>query len=396
MSENKMSILNSLWVWRNFIIINSLVVFIASVIISFLLDETYKSSATLMVVSKKKSLSLSSIMSNVSGSLLGSIGGLTKGQSDETDRLNGIFTSEKVLTRIVNEFNLFEYYELKEKKWDLVFKKIRDDSFFEIDQNGMINIYVINKDPEIAKKMADRFIFLMDSVSLVYALEEANLSKRFIERRFERNRDELEVAEENLRVFQKKYGLLVVPEQAKESMRIEAELEARLMMMEFELNTIEASFTKNSTMYNESETRFTEFKSLVDNYKKREQGSNSVFVSLKDAPDKMLEYFRLYRTVVIQNKMYEFLYPVYEQSRLEAENNIPSIQILDSPRVPDYKHGPKRLFIILIISFPFIFLFVLLSIYSMDVLSLNPGGIFYNEYNRLAAKIADIYKVKWK
>lgn len=189
MSENKMSILNSLWVWRNFIIINSLVVFIASVIISFLLDETYKSSATLMVVSKKKSLSLSSIMSNVSGSLLGSIGGLTKGQSDETDRLNGIFTSEKVLTRIVNEFNLFEYYELKEKKWDLVFKKIRDDSFFEIDQNGMINIYVINKDPEIAKKMADRFIFLMDSVSLVYALEEANLSKRFIERRFERNRD---------------------------------------------------------------------------------------------------------------------------------------------------------------------------------------------------------------
>jgi uncharacterized protein involved in exopolysaccharide biosynthesis len=51
--------------------------------------------------------------------------------------------------------------------------------------------------------------------------------------------------------------------------------------------------------------------------------------------------------VEVQSKLLEILIPQYEQARMEENKNIPTLQVIDEPKVPLNKTKPKRIFIVL-------------------------------------------------
>jgi uncharacterized protein involved in exopolysaccharide biosynthesis len=66
-----------------------------------------------------------------------------------------------------------------------------------------------------------------------------------------------------------------------------------------------------------------------------------VLVPFKQAPELAVQYVRLYRDVQIQNKILEFITPLYEQAKVEENRSTPSVVVLDHAGVPERKARPK-------------------------------------------------------
>jgi uncharacterized protein involved in exopolysaccharide biosynthesis len=66
-----------------------------------------------------------------------------------------------------------------------------------------------------------------------------------------------------------------------------------------------------------------------------------VLVPFKQAPELATQYVRLYRDLQIQNKILEFITPLYEQAKVEENRSTPSVVVLDHAGVPERKARPK-------------------------------------------------------
>ena len=70
-------------------------------------------------------------------------------------------------------------------------------------------------------------------------------------------------------------------------------------------------------------------------------------VSFDDLPTLGLQNARLIRDVELQNTIQQILIPQYEQAKLEETKNIPTLQVIDKPKVALNKAKPKRAFIVI-------------------------------------------------
>ena len=77
-----------------------------------------------------------------------------------------------------------------------------------------------------------------------------------------------------------------------------------------------------------------------------------------------MNFLRLKREVEIQNKILTFIIPMLEQAKIEEKKETPTILIIDSPQVPDYKIKPKRLPLTLFSVIFFTFLSYLFFFYQ--------------------------------
>ena len=70
-------------------------------------------------------------------------------------------------------------------------------------------------------------------------------------------------------------------------------------------------------------------------------------VSFNTLPSLGLENARLIREVELQSAIQEILIPQFEQAKLEETNNIPTLQIIDKPKIALNKTKPKRSLIVI-------------------------------------------------
>ncbi|MBS4027435.1 MAG: hypothetical protein KGZ58_02260, partial [Ignavibacteriales bacterium] len=66
-----------------------------------------------------------------------------------------------------------------------------------------------------------------------------------------------------------------------------------------------------------------------------------IFLPMNQTPSLASTYLRLFRNLEIQNKILQFITPVYEQAKVEEKRSTPSVVILDKATVPERKAKPK-------------------------------------------------------
>ena len=72
---------------------------------------------------------------------------------------------------------------------------------------------------------------------------------------------------------------------------------------------------------------------------------------LATIPGMGLHSLRLYRDVVIQQKLLEFLVPLFEQARIDEQKNIPVLLVLDKAIPAERKSKPQRSLIVFLAAF---------------------------------------------
>lgn len=74
-------------------------------------------------------------------------------------------------------------------------------------------------------------------------------------------------------------------------------------------------------------------------------------MSLSELSVVALEYARLLKDVKVQEAIYEIMTQQYEQAKLMEVKDTPTVQVLDRASPPEKKSTPKRMRIVILVSF---------------------------------------------
>ena len=387
-----------LFKWKRFLIINLLIVILISTLIAFLLPQEYKATSTIMIPPNQE-MGIGGLSSLLGGkSSLASLGAKAFGVSNTTeDVLLGIINSRSALTDVINKFHLMNYYEINDNNMDKAIKAFRGDISFDPNEFGMINFSVINKSPYLSAKITNYLVSLVDSLNIKFNIESARNNRIFLEKRYDQNVSDLKKAENVMYDFQKKYGIVAVPEQLEVTVKAAAEIESELTKKE-----IEAYFTKQQ--YGEKAPQYLGIQAEVNILKSKVQelknspnlsATSNVLFPFKEMPDIAINYLRDYREVQIQQEILEIVMPMFEQAKVDEQKSIPTIMVVDKAISPELKYGPKRAVIILGAFFLILFIMVPLVFWGEKSLTRekfsNPLQI---KSTKFFSRLIKIYRIK--
>jgi tyrosine-protein kinase Etk/Wzc len=348
--------------WKKFILINLAICLIVGIAVAFLIPKQFKATGTIMIPSENMGLGgLAGLIGNKSS--VASFGAKLFGVSNSSeDFLLGILNSRTALEKVVNVFDLKNYYDTK--NIDETLRAFRADLNFELNEYGFIELSVINENPQTSANIVNYFVNLLDSLNIEFNIEQAKNNRTFIEKRYLKNVDDLRFAEDSLFNFQKKYGIVAVPEQFEVSVKAAAEIESKLAQSELSAFLIKSNFGENSPQFRIIDQEAKILKEKVEQLKKDSgisQKSNILF-PFKNMPDISMKYLRYKREIEIQQAIMEVILPLYEQAKIEEQKSIPTIISVDKAMSPKLKDSPKRAFIIglflflgCLFSIPFVF-----------------------------------------
>ncbi len=332
------SVFQVLWNKRRFLFINFIAVSVLAVIVSLLLPVWYASSFTILP---------SSAGGDIFGTIAGGTGALSflglGSTSEEISNYISILNSRRVRERIIDEFNLRSVYGAKEI--EDVLEQLEANTDIEVSDEGALVFVIYDRDSVRCKEIADAVMYELGETSIDLKTKTGRRNQRFILARIEALESELREAEDSLRDFTLEHNAYELPTQLSESVVQLIGLEVILAEAEIAYNVAEYTLSKESPSLRTLRLQKDELRSQLK-VLKTGWDEGSLFPNLSDIPDMLLAYARMKRDVEIHGAILEFLYPQYEQARLQEARDEPSLQVLDFPRIPQKKAKPQRALIV--------------------------------------------------
>ena len=387
-----------LYKWKKFLLINLIIIVAAATIVAFIIPKQYKATATIMIPPESQSPfgGLTGLLSGKSS--IASLGSKAFGLSNTSeDVLLGILNSRSALTDVIKKFHLMEYYNIDDNNMDETLKTFRNDISADPNEFGMIDFSIINKNPRVSAEMANYLVDLVDSLNIKFNIESARNNRIFIEKRYLQNVRDLKNAEDSLYSFQRKFGIVAVPEQLEVTVKAAAEIEAQLTQKQMEAFFIKQQYGENSPRYLGILAEIKLLKDKVEEMKNSPDltSTSNVLYPFKQMPQIAIQYLRTYREVKIQEEILEIVLPMYEQAKVDEQKSIPTILIIDKAVPPELKYSPKKSVIILGTFFLALFIFIPLVFWMEKAVNRkeyeNPLQI---KESNFFTKITKIYKIK--
>ncbi len=356
--------------WRRLIIVIVAAATIIAVVISFVLPKWYRATASIM---PPKDLGLLNIL-GTSTNLLRGLGSLPRvsglGQNNGPYNYFALLKSRRAMEAVVTKFNLVSVYGISDTMMEKAIKELRDNTAFEYQDDDYITVEVMDKEPRRAADMANYFVDLLNSMSVEMGTQEARNNREFIERRVALTSDSLRLAEESLKKFQEKHGMILTPEQ-NNALSAVAELYANRAKKQLEMAILEQRVTPENELLQQLRLELREYDK-----------------SLAGIPEAGMESFRLYRDVLTQQKILEFLLPMYEQAKINEQKDVPVLNVLDKAVPPELKAKPQRLLIVAITFFLSFFAMMAIVFFLHGVLSREGGSQVERTFRHVAERLA--------
>ncbi len=327
-SKGMLDYIHLLLKWRWFIAINFLLVVFITYGITLMLPKWYYSESVVLPPKDQMmgpGMGISGIARMVG---LPGVTGLL-GQQGVYNYVS-ILKSRSIQEEMIETFNLRETYKMQDDPIEDVLKEFNANVNVEVDSEGALVIGIYDKVPERAAEMANYYVSLLQKNYTELNVTEARARRQFVEKRLDQNKEELETLEERMQTFQRDHGFLVVPDQVEQGMKSIAEIYAIRTLKELELDIYKETLGPGNPLYRGAEL---ELKAINNR--------------LSNVPEQTIESLRIFRELLIQQKIFELLTPLLEEARLEELRDTPAVLILDQAVPAEERARPKRLFITL-------------------------------------------------
>ncbi|NIR47690.1 hypothetical protein GWO43_04460 [candidate division KSB1 bacterium] len=398
---------------RKLFIINFLFFCTLTAVYALFTSKWYTASSTILPPSQDSLFDISSLIEDLPRGIssLG-LGGVTGGANIYIAILN----SRTVMEDVVEEFDLVNRFQKKNMEdtirmlRNLVSVIINDDGTISLSVEAFTPFNPTEEDEEkarnLAADMANFFIERLGETNTKLKIQKARNNRIYVEERYMQNVADLRKAEEALRAFQKESGTIAIPEQTEATVKAAAELQAQIIATEVEAGVLENTVAKDHPSLMRLELQIKELKDSFRQfmYKPPKDGQTNshdgndveLFIPFSDIPDLGIQYLRLLREVKLQEKLMEFLLPMYERAKIEEAKDIPTIQVLDEAVPPIRRSRPKRTIMVLIAGFISVIIsaLIVLALEFFNRLKQNESG----EYNQLVYVLdefsADLKRIK--
>ena len=329
-----------------------LAVFMISLVVVYLgvyffVEEEYESTAVLIPRGEESQSLASGLLRSMKGISLG-LGSRTP--RSEMDLYSTIIYSRTMMEDIIRTFGLIEAYDLDTNNvehMEKAIKRLRREVFTRETEEWS---YTITARANTASRSADitnTIVKKMNERIVALNTDRSRQNRVFLEKRLDEVRQQLETAEDSLRTYQERTGLMDAKKQLEGIVTAHATLEAELAAKRIQEGILEKMYDRESPQVREAQMQISAFESkLVELRSKSAPGST--LLPLKTLPRTAVEYLRRYREVEIGNLILEFITPLYEQAKLEEAKDYPVLQVIDYGIPPAKKSYPPRVLFSLI------------------------------------------------
>lgn len=338
--------------WRGFLAKMIFVSTFMMVVYSLVMPKTFSSQALIVPAAPDPALN---VYEAFSGSLLGL--GFGAG-STELLLMKAILESRTLKENIVRQFNLEEVYEVEtideavEVLSGHLTVTLTENNTLKAIFNHQTKWFTFSHEREEPVKRFVQVVALavveqLDRLNRQSQGVEARHYREFIEERRKEIALELTSLEDSLGRYQEAYNVTMVDAQLQATYQAAAVLEAEMVRQELDYAIAVAKLGTDNPMIISLKSGLQAAKDAYESsFGGRDNEKRYLMGYDRDLPRLMKEYLRLQRDIMIQSEIYTFITSKYEESKLREARDMPTINILDQPVVPDLRSAPRRSFLV--------------------------------------------------
>jgi capsule polysaccharide export protein KpsE/RkpR len=358
-----------LWRHRRMLARVTAIALVVSFAIAFLIPKQYKATASIMPPDQQNSGALMLAALARGGSGMGSLGTLASsllGGHTTTALFVNLLESGTVGGHLIDRFHLQQVYHTRYRfttaKHLARLTKISDDK-----KSGVITIEVEDTDPVRARDMAQAYLDELSNLVNKTSTSSARQERIFIEHRLHDVENNLEHAQLELSEFSSKNTTVDIKEQTRAMVDAGARVQGELLVQQAGLQSLRQIYGDGNVRVKETEARIAALQkdmqqmtgssaplqaagSGLDGADPSED-KGELYPPLRQLPRLAVPYADLYRTVKVQEVVFELLTQQYEMARLEEAKDVPAISVIDAPGIPEKKSFPPRLILIAVLTF---------------------------------------------
>src|SRR3989338_1051993 len=361
--------------------------FLASVVItaivSLFMTKIYRAEATLMPIDAGRGLS-SSPLTSAAESLpfLSGLGSRFGGGS--LAKLSTLLESKIVAEHVVISLNLDRIFfkdnlDDEKKRWknnsppsmqrsiETLYKGIVNIS--SDSKKGLVSVSVDYKDPALAAKIANEFLSALQKFLNENTMTLAKKNRLNLEKQLEETRKDLVKAEELLLNFQQNKQIFELDKQTESVIKTSADIKAKLVAKKVELGVIKKFSTDANPdvirLKDEIDelTRQVEMIDVGENDGSSLEDGDRVFLPFKETSNVGLNFVRLKREAIVQEKVYELLSQQYELARIEEAKDSIDFVVIDKAVPPEKRIKPNRTSNVMLAGITSIFIGIFLAFF---------------------------------
>jgi uncharacterized protein involved in exopolysaccharide biosynthesis len=311
-------------------------------------------------------------------SLLG-IGSSLMGQSTDSNSMEMItyMKSRDFSEDVIDKFNLVKYFEIEKKDTLLVKeiarRKLREEMLsFNVDEDtGLVGVSVTSKDRYLSAEIANYYISKLEYINQNQRNYKARLKKDFLKKRVKTVETTIDSLLLEIKEFQERTNLIELDNQVAKTVDMYSDLISKKITSELEYNIKKDYLEEDSFQLEKLSKQIEGYDNIIKNIEGIKQGQDLNYViKLDNIPSQTLQLSNLKMKVKIQSSIYEFLYPQYEQAKIEELKDLPTIEILDRAMPAGKRTSPRRARFCIIV-FLLSFIFISLAVYFYEIMKQN-------------------------
>jgi hypothetical protein len=298
-------------------------------VVSFLLPKWYVSSVTVLPPRSSVGGGMGSISSLLRD--FAPVGGANRMASpSQAVNYMAILRSRRTAETLVRRFDLVHVYDIADGSMEKAITAFQENYSMDVADDGSIRVDFSDKDSVRAAAIANGVVDVLNTIAIEMGVNEAHNNRMFLEKRVGDARIELSKAEETLKMYQVSRGMpLLLSDDARAAATAIGDLYTKRLRLDIELSVLKQTAGEDNSNYRQLSVERAELERRLAAF-----------------PQLGMEAFRLYRDLLIQQKILEFLVPLYEQSRIDEQKDIPVVLVLDKAVPAERKDRPKRSLIV--------------------------------------------------
>ncbi len=351
------------------------VVALLSVAIALLLPKWYAAEARVL----QPEGGALSLLSGIDASL-GGLGGLLGGSSGEYSRYLTILTSRSLMERMVDEFDLIRVYDIDDESEAPVFEAIdmlAENVEFEVNPEFLfLAVRAYDQEPERAADMANYLVAALNEEHARLSSQNARQTRVFIEQRLGRAQADLDSVRIAMQAFQEEHGVVELESQARAFMESMAQLRGDVAQLDVRYQTLAQQYGPDNPQVLAAREALRAARGQISSAL---GGRDALLpVSMQELPALSRRYAELMQDQLIQAQIIEAIYPIYEQSLFQEQNEAVAVQVVDEAVPPVLASRPSRKAIVIVATF---------SAFLLVVLYVLAHAWWRRNYNGLALKL---------
>ncbi|MGA8669494.1 MAG: Wzz/FepE/Etk N-terminal domain-containing protein [Terracidiphilus sp.] len=342
-----------------------------SLIIAFVIPKRYESTARIMP--PENSNSGTAMLAALAGRSLGGLDGLGTlaanflGAHGNSALFVDLLRSGTVTGNLIDRFDLQKAYR-KRYRVDTAKYLARHTSIADDKKSGVITLTVTDTDPRRARDLAQGYLDELNMLVNRTSTSSAHRERMFIERRLDAVRNDLENAQQAFSNFSSTHSTVDIREQTRAMVDAGAKIEGELVATQGELDSLRQIYGDSNIRVRSAEARIADLKRVLakmsgtsaqlpppaetaeSSASANGTAADELYPPLRQLPRLAVPYADLYRTVKVQETVFELLTQQYEIARIQEAKDIPVVSVIDSPGIPEKKSFPPRLLLAMLLT----------------------------------------------